>query len=81
MSCHIWIKVFQAEKVINHPNLVVFGFSQGVSIALRWMARNHVQCHTLALYAGGIPNELTTAHFEYLNFFQNPNKINLWRPR
>ena len=61
-------KVSQAENILHHPNLVVFGFSQGVSIALRWMARNHIRCHTLALYAGGIPNELTAKHFEYLNF-------------
>ncbi|WP_435625492.1 alpha/beta hydrolase [Flagellimonas sp.] len=61
-------KVCQSENISTHPNLVVFGFSQGVSIALRWMARNHVQCHTIALYAGGIPNELTPKHFEYLDF-------------
>ncbi|WP_422859736.1 alpha/beta hydrolase [Flagellimonas sp. S174] len=66
-------EVCQSEKILNHPKLIVFGFSQGVSIALRWMARNQVQPHTLALYAGGIPKELKHDHFEYLDYF----KINI----
>ena len=60
-------KVFEAEKIPADTHLVLFGFSQGVSIALRWMAKNKIQCNTLALYAGSIPNELATRDFEYLD--------------
>ena len=60
-------QVFEAEKIPTDTPLILFGFSQGVSVALRWMAKHKIQCHTLALYAGGIPNELTTADFEYLD--------------
>ena len=60
-------QVCSSENVLSHSNLIVFGFSQGVSIALRWMARNKVQPRILALYAGGIPNELNDSHFSYLD--------------
>ncbi len=68
-------KVFEAEDILQHQKLVVFGFSQGVSVALRWMARNKVQCDTLALYAGGIPNELTPKDFKYLDFTKTKVKV------
>ncbi|MEM9076471.1 MAG: esterase [Bacteroidota bacterium] len=61
-------QVFKSENILEHPNLIVFGFSQGVSIALRWMARNQIRPHILALYAGGTPKELRQQDFEYLNY-------------
>ncbi|MEM9362605.1 MAG: esterase [Bacteroidota bacterium] len=61
-------QVCKSENLLGCANLIVFGFSQGVSIALRWMARNKVQPQTLALYAGGIPKELSNGDFNYLDF-------------
>lgn len=58
--------VFNTEKIPDDCNLIVFGFSQGVSIATRWAARNKINCSQLILYAGGIPNELTKNDFKFL---------------
>lgn len=63
-------QVCLAEAILSHSKLVVFGFSQGVSVALRWIAKRKIDCQTLVLYAGGIPNELNAQDFEHLNFDQ-----------
>lgn len=59
--------VVEAENLLN-SNLILFGFSQGVSIAARWMASRKIHCEKLVLYAGGIPNELKNEDFAYLDF-------------
>jgi len=46
--------VFEEEKLPHDVNLIVFGFSQGVSIAARWVAKRKITCNQLVLYAGGI---------------------------
>ncbi len=51
--------VMANEDLPENCRLVVFGYSQGVSIAMRWVAQKNIQCDHLVLYAGGIPNELT----------------------
>ncbi|MFS4469229.1 alpha/beta hydrolase [Maribacter sp. 2210JD10-5] len=58
--------VLENEKIPNHCNVMVFGFSQGVSIATRWVAKSKLKCFKLILYAGGIPNELTAEDFDFL---------------
>ncbi|WP_158977566.1 alpha/beta hydrolase [Cellulophaga sp. L1A9] len=58
--------VFAAEQLPENTNLIVFGFSQGVSIASRWTVLNRVKCNQLVLYAGGIPNEMTPEEFKFL---------------
>lgn len=50
----------------NDPRLIVMGYSQGVSIATRWMAAQKVSPKTLLLHSGGIPVELTPSDFQYL---------------
>ncbi|MEM7485168.1 MAG: esterase [Bacteroidota bacterium] len=67
--------VFDAEHIPPEINLIVFGFSQGVSIATRWVTKRKIQCGSLILYAGGIPNELTKEDFEYLNWNATTVKI------
>jgi predicted esterase len=47
--------------------LIVLGFSQGVSIAARWVASRQISCDKMILHSGGIPNELQPADFEFLN--------------
>ncbi|NHF59244.1 esterase [Flavobacteriaceae bacterium TP-CH-4] len=58
--------VLEAENLPLDRNLIVFGFSQGVSIATRWVAKRKVACRQLVLYAGGIPDELSSSDFAVL---------------
>ena len=67
--------VFELEKIPEHLNLILFGFSQGVSIAARWLARTKVLCKALVLYAGGIPNELEPSDFDFLDWNHTSIKI------
>lgn len=60
--------VLEMEQITTDLNLILFGFSQGVSISTRWMTRRKIKCKTLILYAGGIPNELEMKDFEYLDW-------------
>lgn len=59
--------VFEAEKLSSACNLILFGFSQGVSIATRWVASRKIVCQKVVLYAGGIPKELTPEDFAFLD--------------
>lgn len=54
------------EAIPPQCNLIIFGYSQGVSIATRWIAKKQLKCDHLILYAGTIPNELTPADFHFL---------------
>nr|WP_313809732.1 esterase [uncultured Allomuricauda sp.] len=60
--------VLKAETIPSDCNLVIFGFSQGVSVALRWMVKRKILCKQLILYAGGIPNELQKEHLEFISW-------------
>ncbi|MBV1924700.1 MAG: esterase, partial [Flavobacteriaceae bacterium] len=59
--------VFKTEKPKVMPNFIVLGYSQGVSIASRWLASRKIQCNHLVLHSGGIPVELKPEDFEYLD--------------
>lgn len=48
-------------------NLIVMGYSQGVSIASRWVAKRKIDCNYLLLHSGGIPKELTAEDFSFLS--------------
>ena len=58
--------VINAEALSAPARLIVFGFSQGVSVAMRWVARRKIPCYRLLLYAGGIPKELSAGDFDFL---------------
>ena len=58
--------VLEAEQFPKECELIVFGFSQGVSIAARWVAQRQLRCQQLVLYAGGMPKELVPADFDFL---------------
>lgn len=58
--------VIEAESIPEHCKKFVFGFSQGVSIAMRWVALRKITCDHLVLYAGGIPPELTRNDFDFM---------------
>lgn len=59
--------VSEKEKLdLYTEKLIVFGFSQGVSIALRWLAAFQINCKAIVLHSGGIPKELTVESFSFL---------------
>jgi predicted esterase len=58
--------VMDSENLPINIKLIVFGYSQGVSVALRWVAKRQIQCDHLILYAGGVPNELRPELFNHL---------------
>ncbi|MFK7749408.1 MAG: alpha/beta hydrolase [Kordia sp.] len=66
--------IYHAEKIPDHVNFYVLGFSQGVSVALRWVSRYKIPCDRLYIYAGSIPTELTSEGFAYIN----PNKTKIY---
>jgi len=66
--------VFEAEKIPENINLIVLGYSQGVSVALRYLASRKLNCEQIVLHSGGIPKELNASDFNYLN---NDSKVKL----
>jgi predicted esterase len=58
--------VFEVENIPEQCRLLIFGFSQGVSIAARWVVSEKIKCDDLIFYAGGIPNELVPENFSFL---------------
>lgn len=58
--------VFENENIPQDKNLIVLGFSQGVSVSTRWIARRKLKCSKLIIFSGGIPNELTKEDFVFL---------------
>ncbi|WP_323789070.1 esterase [Psychroserpens sp.] len=59
--------IFEKESIPEDKNLMVFGYSQGVSVAMRYLAKRKLQCTHLILHSGGIPKELTPKEFEHTN--------------
>ena len=44
--------VHKAEIIPEHIKIIVLGYSQGVSITARWVARQQIRCDKLVFYAG-----------------------------
>ena len=59
--------VFAQENIDPNTNLIVLGYSQGVSIATRWLASRKISFKKLILHSGGIPKELTPENFSHLD--------------
>jgi len=58
--------VLAFEKLPTNINLIVLGYSQGVSVATRYVASRKLKCTQLLLLSGGIPHELTHDDFKFL---------------
>ena len=58
--------ILKAEQLPKNINLIVLGYSQGVSVAMRYVAKRRLYCNQLVLMSGGIPNELITSDFDFL---------------
>jgi predicted esterase len=61
--------IYQKE-IQSHLNkkLIVLGYSQGVSVTMRWLAKSKISCDKLLIHSGGIPEELTAKDFEGFQF-------------
>lgn len=58
--------VYKSEIGAHNCKLFVMGYSQGVSVATRWIARRKIVCDNLILHSGGVPNELKPEDFDHL---------------
>jgi len=58
--------IFEKEQLSSNINLIVLGYSQGVSVATRYVAKRKLKCSQLVLLSGGIPRELKITDFEFL---------------
>ncbi len=72
---HYIDSVLKNEKVTTDSNLILFGFSQGVSIVTRYLKYKKLKCDLVVLYAGTIPNELIKEDFSF--FEENNTKIKI----
>ncbi|QHI35858.1 hypothetical protein IMCC3317_12060 [Kordia antarctica] len=59
--------IYNAEQIPENVNFYVLGFSQGVSVAMRWISRYKILCDKIIIYAGSIPSELTVKDFEFID--------------
>lgn len=62
----VW-KTESAQWKDQKANIILMGYSQGVSIVTRWAASRKVECAHLLLHSGAIPKELKPKDFEYLS--------------
>ena len=66
--------VFASEEIPEDKRLILLGYSQGVSVAMRWLASRKLNVDTLVIHSGGIPKELSPQDFEFLTTTQ----VELW---
>ena len=59
--------VLNEERIPEQMNLIFLGYSQGVSVAMRYLASRKLNCSQLVLLSGGIPKELKVEDFMFLN--------------
>jgi len=71
---HYFDAVLEAEKIPSNSNFIVLGYSQGVSVVTRYVAKRKLKCNQMILLSGGIPKELDNHDFE---FFKNKTKTSL----
>jgi predicted esterase len=65
--CRYIDAVLEKENIPDNKNLILFGYSQGVSVALRYLAKSKLKCSQIVIQSGGIPKELTPEDFSFLN--------------
>ncbi len=59
-------EIYQVENLESVTNLIVLGYSQGVSVATRWVSKREINCSQLILCSGGLPKELKPEDFNHL---------------
>ena len=58
--------ILTQEAISETLTFHVLGYSQGVSIASRWVARRKIKCSHLVLISGSLPHELKASDFNFL---------------
>lgn len=58
--------ILASEELPKHARFIVLGYSQGVSIASRWVASRKINCDALVIISGGFPKELSREDFTFL---------------
>ena len=58
--------LYEAEGLSEIENLNILGYSQGVSVATRFIARRNIPCKNLIMHSGKVPQELTSEDFQFL---------------
>ena len=58
--------LYEIENLEMVENLRIFGYSQGVSVATRFVARRKITCKNLIMHSGKVPQELTSEDFKFL---------------
>ena len=60
--------VCTSEGLFDDCRPILFGFSQGVSIVMRWLVRSQITCSKIVLYAGSIPNEIQPEDLAFIDY-------------
>lgn len=59
-------EVYKAENLREAPKLLLFGYSQGVSVVTRWAAKRKIACDHLIMHTGKVPAELNAEDFSFM---------------
>ncbi len=59
--------VLEMEHIPAHINLNILGYSQGVSIASRWLKDRKRSCNAFIMISGVFPKELQPKDFDFLS--------------
>lgn len=59
-------ELYIKENLEKAPNLILFGYSQGVSVVSRWVARRKIECAKMIFNSGRLPKELKPEDFSFL---------------
>lgn len=59
--------IYEQEVTQHNKKLIIMGYSQGVSIALRWLAHQKAPIEAVLLHSGSIPKELVQEDFDFIN--------------
>ena len=61
--------VFESEINSFNGRLICLGYSQGVSVLMRYLAARQLHCDELIIHSGSIPNELTSQDFNFFKLY------------
>jgi predicted esterase len=59
--------LWETEQLDKAQRLILFGYSQGVSVLARWIAQRKLNPAEIMLYAGKLPAELQSHDFDHLS--------------
>jgi len=59
--------IYEKEIAGKNKNLILMGYSQGVSIATRWLAHKKASISKLIIHSGSVPKELKASDFDFLD--------------